>query len=65
MPNSERFLDILYFSIRLVDFFFNFFSESVHLMSCLSAPGAKRPRIFILLGRFAPFFFVVGQGVPN
>ena len=40
-------------------FFFIFFSESIHLMFHLSVPGAKRPRIFIFLGRFAPFFFIV------
>ena len=28
-------------------------------MFCLSVPGAKRPRIFIFLGRFAPFFLMV------
>ena len=29
-------------------------------MFCLSVPGAKRPRIFIFLGRFAPFFWWSG-----
>ena len=29
-------------------------------MFCHSVPGAKRPRIFIFLGRFAPFFWWSG-----
>ena len=70
VPNSERFLDISYYSILLNIFFFIFFSESIHLMICLSVPGAKRPRIFIFLGRFAPFFlkvrvFRIRARVPN
>ena len=28
-------------------------------MFCFSVPGAKRPRNFVFLGRFAPFFFNV------
>ena len=59
VPNSERFLDISYYSILLNIFFPIFFSESIHLMFCLSVPGAKRPRVFIFLGRFAPFFLMV------
>ena len=29
-------------------------------MFCFSVPGAKRPRIFFFLGRFAPFFLISG-----
>ena len=59
VPKSERFFDFLYFSIQVVDFFFDFFSESLHFVSCHSVPGAKPPRIFVFLGGFAPFFLVV------
>ena len=61
MPKSERLFDILYFSIQLVDFFSDFFSESLHFISCQYRGQNRQDFWFFLV--VLPLFFG-GQGVP-